>query len=55
MLDIFNKLMQRQPSEYRVERYLNAPLERLNTTIRLIKNKSLVGQFEPWNEIMNLG
>lgn len=41
MLDIFNKLMQRQPSEYRVERYLNAPLERLNTTIRLIKNNLL--------------
>lgn len=54
MLDVFNKLMQRQPSAYRVERYLNVPLERLNVTIRLIKEQSLVGQFESWKKIMNL-
>lgn len=34
LLDVFAKLMQRQPSAYRVERYLSVPPERLRTTIR---------------------
>lgn len=54
MLDVFTKLMQRQPSKYRVGHYLNVPLERLNVTIRLIKEQSLVGEFESWRKIMNL-
>lgn len=54
LLDVFAKLMQRQPSAYRVERYLSVPLEQLRTTIHLIKEGALVGRFEPWKEIMTL-
>ncbi len=54
MLNVYSKLMQRQPFSYRVHQYLNVPLERLNTTIRLIKEQSLVGKFTPWKEIINL-
>ncbi len=54
LLDVFARLMQRQPSAYRVERYLSVPLERLRTTIHLIKEGALVGRFEPWKEIMTL-
>lgn len=54
MLVVFNKLMQRQPAHYRVARYLSTPLERLNLTIRLLKEESLVGTFTAWKDIMEL-
>ena len=53
MLDIFNNLMRRQPRAYRVEPYLEVPLERLRGTIRLIKKEELAGKVEPWREIMS--
>lgn len=54
MLVSFNKLMHRQPAQYRVDRYLSTPLERLTLTIRLLKEESLVGKFTAWREIMEL-
>ncbi len=54
MLDVFNKLMRRQPASYRVDRYLGTPLTRLNGTIRLIKEESLAGTFTAWKNIMEL-
>ena len=53
MLNIFNNLMRRQPREYRVEPYLEVPLERLRGTIQLIKKEELAGKVEPWREIMS--
>ena len=54
MLDVFNKLMRRQPASYRVDCYLGTPHTRLNGTIRLIKEESLAGTFTAWKNIMEL-
>lgn len=53
MLDVFSKLMRRQPPAYRVEPYLEASLERLRGSIHLIRKGYLVGKFDPWSEIMS--
>lgn len=53
MLDVFHRLMRRQPPAYQVDLYLEVPSERLKGTIRMIKEGALVGKFAPWKEIMN--
>lgn len=53
MLDVFSRLMRRQPPAYRIDPYLEVPLERLQGTIQLMRKEYLVGKVVPWREIMS--
>lgn len=54
LIDTFERLMQRQPVQYRIDSHLAADqlARRLRDTIRLIRQKRLMGDRQTWDTIM---
>jgi hypothetical protein len=52
MIELFLELSKHQPREYRVDRYLDVPLERLSESIHLIRKGWLKGIFDAWNTVI---